>query len=218
MYKVTFKGDRLPETLDDEKGAKLYEMKKDGDMPTNVELRKGMLIMSTSIRDVEYVADEQRKDYSEPELLKFEKEELKEFLNEKGELASVGELLFYQSKGLVNYTGPKDAPYVASFDIQINRLRTRDFADMQHKMSQYKFLKGRKYYAQKHEAREHDLKRSREAAPLKSPEVPRLCLCGCGEDLNVASKKIGYFLSSTATGTCTAKLRRIQEETRLAAT
>lgn len=156
MYKVTFKGDRQPEELNDEAGAKLFEARKSGNLPAQVQLRPGLLVLSSTIKDIEYIRQQEKRVYSKSELEHFGRTDLAEFLNKDGFLTSIGEIMYYQSKGLLYYNGSKDDVYAQSYLIFIRADRTKDYLTEQDKVQQFKFLKGRKYYAQKQEAAELD--------------------------------------------------------------
>lgn len=216
MYKVTFKGDRSHENIDNEAGAKLYEMKKQGTLPNHVELRDGLLVPSKTIKDIEHIPDAtEKRQYSETELMRFANEELHPYLKD-GYLTQIGEILYYQAKGMVIYTGPtEDVSYAPSYYISVVKDRVKEFGDLQDKVHQYKFLLGRKYLAQKREAAELDSLRSREA-PRENFDSARLCECGCGRDLNEASKEIGYHLTRFATSACVRK-SRLREATKATA-
>lgn len=209
MYKITFKGDRQPETLEDEKGAKLYELRKTGKLKDqNVELRPGLLVPASSIKDIEFVRDSARREYTKYELEQFAAGELKEYLKEDGVLGPMGEILYYQSKGLLSFCGDTNDAYPSPTHIAINPDTTKAFGELQNKVQQYKYMMGARYAAQKHADREHEAMAPSREAKKPTPKVAiRFCECGCGADLDEASEIIGYRLTRFATSSCVQKAR-----------
>lgn len=196
-YKVTFKGDRTPEILDDENGEKLYQRRKEGTLTVNVELKKGLLVAASSIKDVECITDNSsRIAYSKEELMTFADQELRPYLN-NGYLSQIGELLFYEAKDLIYLPGDPNG-FAGGRGIEVRKDKTKELAVMKEKIYQFKFMQGRKYLASKRDMKNLDESMSDE---LESETANKLCLCGCKKVLKTSrTYRVEFF-----TDACEAK-------------
>lgn len=159
MYRISFSGDRKPETVPDEIGKNLYQDWQSGEMPERVEIRNGLTIERRYIREIEHVPDfnPNRFMMTNDELRRWAEQELKPFLDELGNLTPHKELEYLVAKGLITVVMHK-AHYMTASDatLYVRSDRTADFERVTNVLSQWKTYQGKLQYAQKKELEELD--------------------------------------------------------------
>lgn len=157
MYRISFYGDRKPETIPDARGKLIYEDYQKGEMPPRVEIRAGLTIEAKSIKEIEHIPDSARypQGPTEAELKLFEVSQLKGFLNERGELTPQDELAFLVAKGLIRVEMHKETYKTASdATLYVQSHKVREFGEVTELLSAWKTMKGKKNYAEKKELEE----------------------------------------------------------------
>lgn len=161
MYRISFYGDRKPETLPDSRGKALYEDYQKGELPVRVEIRQGLTVESKSIREIELISDSSSRNnqgMSPAEIRHFEERELLPFLTKHLELTPDQELAFLVGKGLIRVVMTQGTTYKTASDasIYIQPHAIEEYTKMVDKLEQWKVYAGRRNFAQKKAREEYD--------------------------------------------------------------
>lgn len=156
-YRITFYGDRKPETLSDESGKALYEDFKTGALPDRVEINGNIVVPKGKIEGVEFISTGPKAyTLSRAELLQFHNDKLKPFLNESGGLPLDGEMRFLEAEKVIRlerHTKVIKSASDCSMFIHANMLP--HYEKLVDKISQWRMATGRKEYAKKQELKAH---------------------------------------------------------------
>ncbi len=157
-YKLTFKGDRKEEVINDEQGRQLYSDWQNGALPDRVEVRSGLTVLANTIKSMEYIyAAQERYEHTKTELLNFERDKLAPFLNEAGELTFEKELRFIESEGYWRVVVLNE-PIRSDSDVEVylNDTLLEQFNQTREKLGQWKLMRGKRSYAKKMQHREYE--------------------------------------------------------------
>lgn len=159
MYKITFYGDRLPETMTTEAGKEFYNDFKNNELPERVEINGKFTIARGKIASVEFVADKaETYQMSKAELVQFQ-EKLRPYLNESGGLSEDGKLRFLEAENLVRVVRHKAVVMTQSdAAVYINPDMITHYEKLVDKINQWQSATGKRQYAKKMETR--DLERT----------------------------------------------------------
>lgn len=149
-YKISFKGDRGPETISENQGQALYNDFQSGELPERVEIRRGLTVESRSIRDIEHITDPyvNATQYTKVDMERFEATELKPFLNDHFQLTPAKELAFLVAKNLIEVIMHSDEYRTASdATLYIKSARVAEYTAMVEKLEQWKTHAARRDYA-----------------------------------------------------------------------
>lgn len=159
MYRISFKGTRQPEVVPDARGKAMYDDFQTSKMPAKVEIRSGLTIESSSIRDIEYIPDSTRypKGPTEAELKNFAEKELKRYLNDDGELSPANEIAFMVAKGLITVTFHSETYQTASdATLYVKTNRVREYQEMVDLIGHWKTLVGKANYGKRQRIKDLD--------------------------------------------------------------
>lgn len=159
MYKITFYGDRLPETMSTEAGREFYNDFKNDQLPEKVEINGKFTIARGKIASVEFVPDKaETYQMSKAELVQFE-DKLRPYLDESGGLTEDGKLRFLEAENLVRVERKK-TPVMTQSDavVYINPDMISHYEKLVDKISQWQSFTGKRQFAKKMQTR--DLERT----------------------------------------------------------
>lgn len=150
-YKISFKGDRTPEIVSNERGQAMYEDWQNDTMPPKVEIRKGLTIEKSSIKSIELIVDTQtRVEYTPQRLREFEEKELAPFLNEHGQLTYQKKLAYLVKKDLLDIVSHRpEVRTLSDATLYVRSSRVKEYSDMTDLLDAWEEWRGRKLYAAK---------------------------------------------------------------------
>ncbi len=153
-YKISFKGDRTPEIVSDERGELMYQDWQNDTMPIKVEIRKGLTIEKSSIKSIELIVDHHAKPQFTPQVLRnFEETKLARYLEEDGSLTYQKKLAFLVASDLLDIvTHNTPIRTLSDATLYVRQARVAEYTLMVEMLDAWYEWKGRKAYAMRKSA------------------------------------------------------------------
>lgn len=147
-YKLTFKGDQKPEIVSDAQGVLMYNDWQSDAMPDRIEIRPGLTVESKSIKRIEHIVDEVKRQNFNPQELRDFDVALTQYLDDRGQLPLHNQIAFLVACQLIT-VHTHQSPILTNSDatIYVRVDRVNDYTLAIEKIAAWKEWKNRKNYA-----------------------------------------------------------------------